>query len=240
MGDFRAFVKMSTEKNAEKVGPHLKYIGFRSQEQGYEKEMKGFFDEQRDRVTDYKALEQSVRHDRALQHHSSVKIHKFVISFRREDYEKLGLNEGRMKEVARVFMQKLELEKGMKLEWVGAIHLKSDHPHIHLVVKSVGRDDFGNGRRLHINIKEDISELKKEIHRFTGRDEILNQERRERQMEREMAKEDREAAKELVQVGKELSSIISKWVQEGEQLNQGARNQVERASKREADRGRDR
>ncbi|WP_370863133.1 relaxase/mobilization nuclease domain-containing protein, partial [Staphylococcus haemolyticus] len=101
---------------------------------------------------------------RSLRHSQSNKAFKVVLSWRENDARELGLHdEQRYKEVARDFVERIEKDKNMKLDYIGAVHMKDDHPHIHLVISGVGDDkETGQDRRLRLKFKEDLPRYKDE------------------------------------------------------------------------------
>lgn len=228
----RAFVKVKTLRDpgmhlakgssgaTRKVLSHLKYIGFRSRELDFDKDTKGLFDEKSDQAS-LKKFYKSIENEPGLKHSSTVKIHKMIISLKQEDYEKYGKD---FKDIARFAMKSLEERKGVKLEWVGAVHLKEGHPHVHLAIKSIGKDlSDGSNRRLYID-KEDIDFLRSEIDRFTGRDQY---------MERDKALENDRLDLSFL---KELSNTMDRLIKEGERETQRAKNIADRQAKRQAER----
>lgn len=162
----------SSELSTRKVLSHLKYIGFRSRELDLDKDTKGLFNATEDKAS-LKKFYKSIKDEPGLKHSNTVKLHKVIISLKEEDYLKYGKD---FKEISRVVMADLERRKGMKLEWVGAVHLKEGHPHAHLAIKSIGIDDGGNTRRLFLD-KEDITSMRNEVDRFTGRDQYYSREK---------------------------------------------------------------
>ncbi|MCM3032874.1 relaxase/mobilization nuclease domain-containing protein [Niallia sp. MER 6] len=228
----RAFVKVKTLRDSgmhmakgtagatRKVLSHLKYIGFRSRELDFDRDTKGLFDEKSDQAS-LKKFYKSIENEPGLRHSSTVKIHKMIISLKQEDYETYGKD---FKEIARYALKGLEERKGMKLEWVGAVHLKEGHPHVHLAIKSIGQDlTNGSNKRLYID-KEDIDFLRNEIDRYTGRDQYL---------ERNNALENDRMDMGLL---KELSNTMDRLIKEGERDTHQAKNMADRQAKRQAER----
>lgn len=231
----RAFVKVKTlrdpgmhlaqgDKSAtRKVLSHLKYIGFRSRELDFDKETKGLFDKNSEQAS-LKKFYSSIEKEPGLRHSSTVKIHKVIISLKQEDYEKYGRD---FKDVAREMMKGLERRKGMELEWVGSVHLKEGHPHVHLAIKSIGRDfDDNSTTRLYLD-KDDIKFMRDEVDRSTGRDFHYA---RDESIERSHLD---------LSVMKEFSKTMEKLTREGERETQRSKGKAERQAKREADKDRD-
>jgi hypothetical protein len=67
-------------------------------------------------------------------------LHHLVISFRAEDFERLGSDEKErqksLKEITRQAMRRLENEIGAeRLNWTAGIHRNTDHPHVHIAIQ---------------------------------------------------------------------------------------------------------
>ncbi len=77
-----------------------------------------------------------------------------AVSFRQEDYERLGANEGerkdQLREVAREAMSEMRTDlRAKEMRWVAGIHLNTDHPHIHILISKEVRDLVtGKSRRM--------------------------------------------------------------------------------------------
>lgn len=68
-----------------------------------------------------------------------------AVSFRQEDYERLGLTEEKRKdqlrEVAREAMGEIKTDlRAKEMRWVAGIHLNTDHPHIHILISKEVKD----------------------------------------------------------------------------------------------------
>lgn len=66
-------------------------------------------------------------------------LHHLVISFKTEDFERLGSDEKErqksLKEITRHAMKQFEKEVGAdKLAWAAGIHLNTDNPHVHIAI----------------------------------------------------------------------------------------------------------
>ena len=163
-----------------------------------------------------------IENDKALKHSNTIKMHKMIIGFQREWFDRYGVN---YKELVRHLMSRLEERKGMQLDWVAAEHLKEKSPHAHVAIKSTGTDDNGNTKRLKLT-KEDMEWIRGEIDRFTGREQYLS---RDKEMSR-----DEDFLGELV---KGLTKEIERQQKEGERKSQQAKSKAER-DRRKEDRGR--
>ncbi|MDD9309788.1 hypothetical protein PUS82_00385 [Cytobacillus firmus] len=205
---------------SRKVLSHLQYIGFRSRELDQESDTYGVFNKDKDNAS-IKEFYDLIKNDKALQHSNTVKMHKMIIGFQREWFDRYGLN---YKELVRHLMERFEERKGMKLDWVAAEHLKEKSPHTHIAIKSTGTDENGSTKRLKIT-KEDIDWIKNEIDRYTGREQYLSR-------DHELSRDD--LVGDLL---KEITKEVEKQAKEGERQTQQAKTKAERERNRE---GRDR
>lgn len=238
----RAYVKASYSKDpglhkktedpnsTRKVKSHLQYIAFRSREQDRDSETYGLFDKNSDNSS-LDQFYQKIVDDPALKHSNTIKLHKLIIGFHREWFDRYNME---YKELTRHIMQGIEERKGVKLDWVAAEHLKENSPHVHVAIKSTGVDEAGQTKRLYL-YKEDIEWVKGEIDRFTGREQFLEQ-------DRTLDRDDLGMDKDLL---REMSSTLERMAKEGERETQQAKTQAERKSERdertrqnERDRGR--
>ncbi|SFV03631.1 hypothetical protein [Alicyclobacillus macrosporangiidus] len=156
----RTVVLVRYKKTMDRVRANVKYIGFRAREQ--EEEERGFFNAKLDHGADYRTFLSQIEHHPALQHPSAVKAHTMILSLRETDYRALLEAGGSFKDMARELIRDLEERKGIQLTWIGAVHEKSRHPHIHLSIMSVGTDAQGHNRRLYLN-KEDCEWLRQAL-----------------------------------------------------------------------------
>lgn len=230
----RAFVKVSysrdegmhqPETNADgsknpnasrRVLSHLQYIGFRSRELDQETDTYGVFNKREDHAS-IKEFYDLITNDKALKHSNTVKMHKLVIGFQREWFERYGVN---YKDLVRHLMERLEERKGMQLDWVAAEHLKEKSPHSHVAIKSTGTDENGETKRLKIT-KEDIQWIQNEIDRYTGREQHLSR-------DKELGRDDL-----VVDLIKEISKEVEKQAREGERHTQQAKLKAQRERSKE-------
>lgn len=68
-----------------------------------------------------------------------------AVSFRQEDYERLGTTEkerkDQLREVAREAMSEIRTDlRAKEMRWVAGIHLNTDHPHIHILISKEVKD----------------------------------------------------------------------------------------------------
>lgn len=175
----------SGKKKTRKIENAVRYITFRSRELHENKEY-GLFGKDTDYANIRDFLDK-IKSDKAIKHPRAVKAHELVISFRQDDYNRLGID---YKKLTRQIMSELEKKKGMKLEWVASEHLRVGHPHVHIIIKSTGIDQEGKTRRLKLDIPRkdhakgkvnplapnDMKFIKDKIDEFTGRKELEKKE----------------------------------------------------------------
>src|ERR1051325_9036524 len=68
-----------------------------------------------------------------------------AVSFRKEDYERLGPTDEerkeQLREVAREAMGEMSRElRAKEMRWVAGVHLNTDHPHVHIVISKEIKD----------------------------------------------------------------------------------------------------
>ncbi|MFP5265193.1 MAG: relaxase/mobilization nuclease domain-containing protein [Blastocatellia bacterium] len=77
-----------------------------------------------------------------------------AVSFRQDDYERLGATEeerkDQLREVAREAMSEIRADlRAKEMHWVVGIHLNTDHPHIHILISKEVKDLVtGKSRRM--------------------------------------------------------------------------------------------
>ncbi|MFB9749897.1 hypothetical protein, partial [Leifsonia shinshuensis] len=179
----------------------------------------GLFDRDKDQ-SDMRSFYKKIERDSALKHPNTVKLHKLIVGFHREWYERYNVD---YKDMTRYIMRKLEQEKGVKLDWVAAEHLKETSPHVHIAIKSTGEDDRGDTKRLKIT-REDIDWLKGEIDRYTGREQILE---REQELDRSSISPD---------LFKDLTKEVDRLAKQGDRDSERARRQAEREERQNKNR----
>lgn len=87
-----------------------------------------------------KSANNSMRVGLAKSRPSNDELHHLVLSFRNDDYEKLGADEVRrrrsLKEIARAAMKSLENSaNARRLLWTAAVHHNTENPHVHLAIQ---------------------------------------------------------------------------------------------------------
>lgn len=154
-----SYVKGS--KGAGKARAHINYIAYRhGEDRG--KEPRAFFDKEDDRITGRQIKERIDEQDSR-----GVVMHKIILS--------PGLETANVQDYTREMMERLEREKGQRLEWYAVEHRNTEHPHAHVVV--MGRDLDGGKVRLDLS---DMKDLRRWGDRYLEREHAL-----ERYLDRE-------------------------------------------------------
>lgn len=172
-------LKVRYTKKLNHAKNQVLYIAERSRE--LEKENREVFSSTEDRA-DYRAFMDRLD-DKATRHPKAVKSHHLIISMKREDFDRYGAD---YKKIVRETMQGIEREKGIKLDWVAATHPNERNPHVHVIVKAVGKTPEGRNKRFRID-KDEFREIRGDIYR------ILREERAvRRSIERSILEQARE------------------------------------------------
>lgn len=162
----KAFVKiLKNVKSVKTLGDHLKYIGFRSRET--RGDTLGFFNQTEDKAN-WKSFVDSVANEKAFTHDRTVKAHKIILSLRNEDYQAYLASGRDYKDLTRQVMADFQAQKGVRAEWIAALHEKEGHPHVHIVLKAAGKDSDNSTKRIKIT-KDDINYLKERFDVEHGR-----------------------------------------------------------------------
>lgn len=127
------FLDAFTERNADRIDGIKKLVKYYGERPGVEKLGRhGLFSQTDDKIDIDKVADEVSNHEGILWTH--------VISLRREDAERLGYNKAEAwKElVRRNALQIAEAHKieSSQMQWYGAFHNTTHHPHIHLMVYS--------------------------------------------------------------------------------------------------------
>lgn len=127
------FLDAFIERNADRIDGVKKLVQYYGERPGVEKLGRhGLFSQTDDKIDIDKVADEVSNHEGILWTH--------VISLRREDAERLGYNnaESWKELVRRNVLQIAEAHKiePSKLQWYGAFHNTTHHPHIHLMVYS--------------------------------------------------------------------------------------------------------
>ncbi|MDS0998451.1 relaxase/mobilization nuclease domain-containing protein [Staphylococcus epidermidis] len=230
-----SFIKVTNTKSIAKVSAHSKYIGFRSRE-NHQNE-KGLFDRNKDNGVSHRQFTQRLNERRSLKHSQSNKAFKVVLSWNEKDARELGIHdEQKYKEVARDFVNRVEKDKNMKLDYIGAVHMKDGHPHVHLVISGVGDDkETGQDRRLRLDFKQDLPRYKDDLDRDIGADRLIQErqyderlrgENRGQYQQRGGQREEFRNYNRYNKAGKDVTNDVFKTL---EQMGKQARYESERA-----------
>ncbi|HLA94418.1 MAG TPA: relaxase MobL, partial [Pyrinomonadaceae bacterium] len=87
-----------------------------------------------------KSANNSMRIGLAKGRPSNDELHHLVLSFRKEDYQKLGADEVRrrraLKEITRAAVKSLEIATNAeRLLWTAAVHRNTENPHVHIAIQ---------------------------------------------------------------------------------------------------------
>lgn len=129
------FIDAFIERNADRIGEMNKLVSYMAERPGVEKiGSHGLFSQTDDKI-DLDSVAEEVGHHKGI-------IWTHVISLHREDAERLGYNTAEAwRELVRrnvtelAEAQKIDLTN---LQWYGAFHNTTHHPHMHLLVYSKG------------------------------------------------------------------------------------------------------
>lgn len=217
------FMKVTTTKSLDSVKAHCKYIGFRSREN--HQNDRGLFSKEQDIGASYHKFVDELKSKSSLNHSQTNKAFKVVLSWREQDVKALGIHEEeKYKEIARNYVSMIEQDKNMKLDYIGAVHMKDNHPHIHLVISGVGSDkETGNDRRLKINFKEDMPKYKDSVDRDIGANRIQEERKYD---ERLRGQEKEQPNQSRYSTGKDVTKDVFNQL---ERLGKQARFKAEQA-----------
>lgn len=217
----RAMLKMKSSKSMGKSVAHIKYIAFRSRELEHEK--RGLFNE-KDNNASFNEFKQKLENDKSIRHPNATKIHKLVISYNEQWYDRYNID---YKDMTRHIMKFVEDRKGVKMDWVAAEHYKEGHPHVHIAVKATGQDMFtGKNSRIKFD-KSDFIAIREELDRYTGRDQVLQQQERMKSYEK-----DKDLTPSLKGLMNELDRQVKQNQRDAERGKDQAEHEIERERKR--------
>lgn len=172
-------LKINYTKHLDRAKKSVRYHAFRSRETPIDR--KGVFSRDSDHaeVADFiKSLEHPLTRPRQTRNgeiHYAV-LHRLIFSLSRKEFEASGLIS--WKPVIREALATFERNHSVRLEWVAAEHQSRTHPHVHVDIKSVYRDEKGKPHRLIIT-----QEMRKELRTIVER--IIHRERERVQEERQ-------------------------------------------------------
>lgn len=117
----------------------LHYIAHSKIDAAKERNGREIFNEHSDKTTVEKATD-LLKKDVGAKRPTNDELHHLVISFKREDYERLGDDEKErhksLKEITRHALNEFEKEIGAeRLSWAAGIHQNTDNPHVHIAIQ---------------------------------------------------------------------------------------------------------
>lgn len=151
----------------DQVKAHSKYIGFRSQEKEKgDNQQAGFFSKDFDKYADYKSFIKRIKDNPALKHPKSIKAQKLIFSLKDKDYNAYLKSGKDYKDLIRATLKEYEEKHNVKLDWIASVHTidgngKSNHPHVHVIIKGVSdiKDKDGRYKRIKFS-KNDFKDMK--------------------------------------------------------------------------------
>lgn len=138
-GSASEFITRTIEENIDLIGKKENYVGYIAKRPRVEKQGTHGLFTQSDGVINLDEVARTV-----AEHEGAVWT--TVMSLRREDAEKLGYDNAKAwRDMLRGQSNKLAKAMGIPLEdlrWYAAFHNEGNHPHIHLVSYSVGKEPY--------------------------------------------------------------------------------------------------
>lgn len=185
-------LKINYTKHLPQAAKSVRYHAFRTREEPEHK--LGAFD-RRSNHADVRSfidsLDDPLTQDRKLKNgklYQPAKMHRLMFAMRRSDWEACGFTS--WKPVIREALDSFEKQHGIKLEWIASEHMSTNHPHVHVDVKSVYTAADGTRHRLRIS-QQMRADLRDSVLR------IIERERRERDEERRQQRELSSAVREI-------------------------------------------
>ena len=133
------FISRTIEDNVDLIGKKENYVGYIAMRPRVEKQGTHGLFTQRDQEIDLPSVSKEV-----AEHEGAVWT--TIMSLRREDAEKLGYDNAKAwRDLLRGQANKLAKAMGIPLgdlRWYAAFHNEGNHPHIHLVSYSVGKEPY--------------------------------------------------------------------------------------------------
>lgn len=176
------FVSIRYMKSLKTAINHVKYIAYRDRESG---KGYGLFSDKNDNieVKDFvKTLD-----DKRTTHKDVSKIHTLLFTMSGNEWERGNYQHGDYQKMVRNVMEDWQLDKGITVNWVAAVHDEKGHPHTHIVIKSVFKDSDGIERRLKMTtedkkwFKKAFQEEKSRTVKLRGGREPLPREQKKRE-----------------------------------------------------------
>lgn len=174
----KAVVKHSYLKGSKgpgKARAHINYIQYREGEDRGNGPRE-FFNGERDDILGREVKERLLEQER-----NGVTMHKIILS--------PGVPGADVQDYTREMIERLEQEKGQRLDWYAVEHQNTEHPHAHVVI--MGKDLDGGRVRLDL---DDMKDLRGWGDRYLEREHTLD-----RYLDREMERliRDRERGREI-------------------------------------------
>lgn len=133
------FISRTTEENLDLIGKKENYVGYIAMRPRVEKQGAHGLFSQTDRQIDLSAVSKEV-----AEHEGAVWT--TIMSLRREDAQKLGYDNAKAwRDLLRGQANKLAKAMGIPLgdlRWYAAFHNEGNHPHIHLISYSAGKEPY--------------------------------------------------------------------------------------------------
>ena len=147
------FISRTIEENVDLIGKKENYVGYIAMRPRVEKQGSHGLFTQKDEVINLSEVAKTV-----AEHEGAVWT--TIMSLRREDAERLGYdNAGAWRDMLRGQANKLAKAMGIPLvdlRWYAAFHNEGEHPHIHLISYSVGKEPYMTEQGL-LNFKSDFA-----------------------------------------------------------------------------------
>ena len=147
------FISRTIEENVDLIGKKENYVGYIAMRPRVEKQGSHGLFTQKDEVINLSEVAKTV-----AEHEGAVWT--TIMSLRREDAERLGYdNAGAWRDMLRGQANKLAKAMGIPLvdlRWYAAFHNEGEHPHIHLISYSVGKEPYMTEQGL-LNLKSDFA-----------------------------------------------------------------------------------
>lgn len=152
-GSASEFISRAIEENVDLIGKKENYVGYIAMRPRVEKQGSHGLFTQTDQVINLSEVAKTV-----AEHEGAVWT--TILSLRREDAEKLGYDNAKAwRDMLRGQANKLAKAMGIPLSdlrWYAAFHNEGNHPHVHLISYSVGKEPYMTEQGL-LNFKSDFA-----------------------------------------------------------------------------------
>lgn len=152
-GSASEFISRAIEENVDLIGKKENYVGYIAMRPRVEKQGSHGLFTQTDQVINLPDVAKTV-----AEHEGAVWT--TILSLRREDAEKLGYDNAKAwRDMLRGQSNKLAKAMGIPLSdlrWYAAFHNEGNHPHVHLISYSVGKEPYMTEQGL-LNFKSDFA-----------------------------------------------------------------------------------